>query len=263
LRNLANQKSFASENYPFFSEDSTLAVQTLNVAAPSDAIMIESDSNEEDSIICDQPSTSSHNSEPFNQIVVTDISSIDLPSSYNKLCSPVQTTHVSSPPNLLLDSIILKEVCENIFKDLNKLVKSINNLIHNQDYVSEWTSLRDRVDHMMCELQNLCLDAHDKDLIELQDWFKEVFKNMEEININKNQKLYLSDTPIFMDASNIISSSVKSEDPDVKWLTKLLIKSDALILEKLKKDTTLEKENKCWVFEYWLHLLLKQISLFV
>jgi len=46
-----------------------------------------------------------------------------------------------------------------------------------------------------------------------------------------------------MDASSIISSSVKSEDPDVKWLTKLLIKSDA-ILEKLKKDTSLEKENK-------------------
>ena len=67
---------------------------------------------------------------------------------------------------------------------------------------------------------------------------------MEEININRNQKLYLSDTPIFMDASSIISSSVKYEDPDIKWLTKLLIKSDAPILEKLKKDTALEKVNK-------------------
>jgi len=67
---------------------------------------------------------------------------------------------------------------------------------------------------------------------------------MEEINFNRNQKLYLSNTPIFVDASSIISSSVKSEDPDVKWLTKLLIKYDAPILEKLKKDTALEKENK-------------------
>jgi len=205
-------------------------VQPLNIAAPS--------------IICDQPSTSSHNSEPCNQISATNISSTDLPSSSNQLCSPVQTTHVSSPPTLLLDSIVLKEVCENIFKNLNKLVKSRSNLIHNQDYVSEWTSLRDKVDHMTCELQKLCLDAHDKALIELQDWFKEVVKNMEEININRNQKLYLSDTPIFMDASSIISSSVKSEDPDVKCLTKLLIKSDAPILEKLKKDNALEKENK-------------------
>ena len=73
---------------------------------------------------------------------------------------------------------------------------------------------------------------------------KEVFTNMVEININRNQKLYLSDTPIFMDASSIISSSVKSEDPDIKWLTKLLIQSDAPILEKLKKDSALEKKNK-------------------
>jgi len=97
---------------------------------------------------------------------------------------------------------------------------------------------------MMCELQKLCLEAHDKALVEIQDWFKEVVKIMEEININRNQKLYLLVTPIFMDASSIISSSVKSEDPNVKWLTKLLIQSDAPILEKLKKDFALEKENK-------------------
>ena len=47
-----------------------------------------------------------------------------------------------------------------------------------------------------------------------------------------------------MDASSIISSNVHSEYLDVKWLTKLLIQSDARILEKLKKDSTLEKENK-------------------
>jgi len=47
-----------------------------------------------------------------------------------------------------------------------------------------------------------------------------------------------------MDASSITSSSVKYEDPDVKWLTKLLIKSEAPILKKLNKDTALQKENK-------------------
>jgi len=96
----------------------------------------------------------------------------------------------------------------------------------------------------MCELQKMCLDAHDKALVELRDWFKQVAQNMEEININRNQKMYLSDTPIYMDASSIVFSSVKSEDPDVRWLTKLLIKSEAPILEKLKKDTSLKKENK-------------------
>jgi len=71
--------------------------------------------------------------------------------------------------------------------------------------------------------------------------------NMEEVNINRNQemtKLYISDTPIYMDASSIITSSVHSENPDVKWLTKLLIQSDAPILEKLKNDSELEKRNK-------------------
>jgi len=56
--------------------------------------------------------------------------------------------------------------------------------------------------------------------------------------------LYLTDTPIYLDASGIISSSVHSEDPDFIWLTKLKIQTDAPILEKLKKDSELEKENK-------------------
>jgi len=54
---------------------------------------------------------------------------------------------------------------------------------------------------MMSELQKLCFDAHDKALVELREWFTEVALNMEEININKNHKLYLSDNHIFMDAS--------------------------------------------------------------
>ena len=56
--------------------------------------------------------------------------------------------------------------------------------------------------------------------------------------------MYLTDTPIYLDASGIISSSVHSEDPDFIWLTKLKIQTDAPILEKLKKDSELEKENK-------------------
>jgi len=87
--------------------------------------------------------------EPTSLLAVSEINS-DLPSSSNQLGSPILTTTVSSPPTLLLDSIILKEVCENIFMDLTKLVKSRSNLIHTQDYVSEWTTLRERVDDMMC-----------------------------------------------------------------------------------------------------------------
>lgn len=70
---------------------------------------------------------------------------------------------------------------------------------------------------------------------------------MQEVEVNKNQersKLYLSDTPIYLDASSIISSSVHSENPDFRWLTKLKIQDDAPILEKLKNDYELEKSNK-------------------
>jgi len=83
-------------NHSFFSEDSTIVVQPLNVAAPSNIIMIDSDSDEEDSIICDQPSTSSHNPEQINQIVVNDIISTDTPSTSNQIYLHIQTTTVSS-----------------------------------------------------------------------------------------------------------------------------------------------------------------------
>jgi predicted metallo-beta-lactamase superfamily hydrolase len=40
-----------------------------------------------------------------------------------------QTINVSPPPTLLLGSIVLKEVCENIFEDLNRLVKARNDAV--------------------------------------------------------------------------------------------------------------------------------------
>ena len=135
-----------------------------------------------------------------------------------------------------------------ISKDLNKLIKTRNNLVHEEDYVSNWTSLRSRVDYMMCELQKLSLEAHDKALLDLQQWFQGVTVNLEEVELKRsleNRRLYLSDTPMYLDASSIISSSVHSKNLDFRWLTKLKIQtSDALILKKLKDDPTLEKENK-------------------
>jgi len=135
-----------------------------------------------------------------------------------------------------------------IFIDLNKLVKTRNNYIHEKDYVSEWTSLRNRVEYMMCELQMLSLEAHDKALLDLQQWFKGVTVNLEEVEHNRSlekSRLYLSDTPMYLDASSIISSSVHSENPDFRWLIKLKIQtSDAPILKKLKDYPVLEKENK-------------------
>jgi len=127
------------------------------------------------------------------------------------------------------------------------LVKTRTNFVHEKDYVSEWTSLRERVDYVMCELHKLSIEAHNQALIDIQNWFNQVVVNMQEVEVKRNQegsKLYLSDTPIYLDASSIISSSVHSENSDFRWLTKLKIQTGALILEKLKKDSELEKENK-------------------
>jgi len=126
-------------------------------------------------------------------------------------------------------------------------VQSRSNFVHKNNYVDEWTSLRERVDFMMCELQKLSLEAHNQPLNNLKDWFKEVVKSMEEVNVNRNQKmskLYISDTPFYLDASSIISSSVQSENPDLTWLTKLKIQVDATILEKLKNDSEQEQRIK-------------------
>ena len=50
---------------------------------------------------------------------------------------------------------------------------------------------------------------------------------------------------MYLDVSSIISSSVHSENPDLRWLTKLkILTSDAPILNKLKDDSVLENENK-------------------
>jgi len=82
----------------------------------------------------DQPS------EPSTQVAVTENTATDLPLSSTQALptsTPIQTTNISSSSTLFLDSIILADVCESIFKELNKLVKAKNNFVHEEDYVKE------------------------------------------------------------------------------------------------------------------------------
>jgi len=183
-------------------------------------------------------------------MAVTENTATNLPSSSTQAlqtCTPIQTTNISSPPTLFLDFIILAYVCESIFKELNKLVKARNNFVHEEDYVKEWRRLRERVDFVMSELQKSSLEVHNSAQNTLNDWFKDVVKSMQEVEIKRTQersKLYISDTPMFLNAIGLISSNVHSENLDLKWLTKLKVQTDSHILEKLKNDSELEKENK-------------------
>jgi len=145
-----------------------------------------------------------------------------------------QTTNFSPPPTLLLDSIVFKEVCENIFEDMNKMVKSRNDPIHTDNYEQKWNALRERVDRVMRALQKLSIEAMNQSL---NNWSKEVVNNMKEVEVNKdNSTLYISDSPFFLDASVIITSGVQ-DNLDLSWLTKLTMQDDISILEKLKRDS--------------------------
>jgi len=126
-------------------------------------------------------------------------------------------------------------------------VKARNNFVHEEDYVKEWRRQRERVDFVMSELQKSSFEAHSNAHNTINDCFKDVVKSMQEVEIKRTQersKLYISDTPMFLNALGIISSNVHSENLDLKWLTKLKVQTDSPILEKLKNDSELEKENK-------------------
>jgi len=72
-----------------------------------------------------------------NAILEPEISTNDQPSSFNlalQTCAPARTKNIPSTPTLFLDSTILANVCENIFKEMNKLMGARNNLVHEDSY---------------------------------------------------------------------------------------------------------------------------------
>jgi hypothetical protein len=118
-----------------------------------------------------------------------------------------QTINVSPPPTLLLGSIVLKEVCENIFEDLNRLVKARNDAVYTENYEDKWIALREVVDKVFNDLQRLSVEAQNQ---AFNNWFKEVIKSREVVEVRRN-KSYISYFPFFLDLSSIITSSVKEE----------------------------------------------------
>ena len=67
------------------------------------------------------------------------------------------------------------------------------------------------------------------------------------MEINRDQvrrRLYISHTPLYMDVLSIITASVHTEYLNLSWLTKLVIQSNAPILDKLKRDYEQEQRIK-------------------
>jgi len=112
-------------------------------------------------------------------------------------------------------------------------VKARNDPIHTKSYEDKWIALRERVDTVMCEFQNLSIEAHYKSLI---NWFKKFIYNMKEVEVNRfkaKSRLYILNSPFFLDASAIITSG-DQENLDLSWLTNLKIQPKTSTLEKLE-----------------------------
>ena len=79
------------------------------------------------------------NDPPFvpNQTIATERNTSTIIPSEPSSSNSTQLTDITFPLTLLLDSIILKEMCENIFRDLNKLVKTRNSFVHGGEYISD------------------------------------------------------------------------------------------------------------------------------
>ena len=98
----------------------------------------------------------------------------------------------------------------------------------------------------MCELQKLSLEAHNQSINILNNWFKDVVSSMKEVEVNRDQeknRLYISYTLFFLDASSIITFGVQ-DNLDLSQLTKLKIQADIPILDKLKHDSEQEQNIK-------------------
>jgi len=138
---------------------------------------------------------------------------------------------------MLLQSIVLREVCENIFKDLMQLVKYRNDPIHSENNKGKWIALREVVDRVFCDLQILSVEARDE---ALNNWFREVIKSMESVEVKRN-KIYLSDSPFYLDLSTIVSRTIK-EGLNTSWLTQLFVNPQIPVLKNMKmKDPEEDK----------------------
>jgi len=185
-------------------------------------------------------------SETNSIFVEPKISTNDQPSSSNlalQTCSPPRTTNIPSPPTLFLDSTIFTDVCENIFQELNKLIRARNNLVHEECYEKKWRRLRERVDFVLSELQRSSIDAQDTAQKNLQDWLRGVVNNMQEVAVSRT----LVNTPLCLsgrDVANVIPTCVYPKELNLDWLNKINFKSASTYLELLQRNTVLERENK-------------------
>jgi len=137
--------------------------------------------------------------------------------------APPRTTKVPSPPTMYLDSSLLADVCENIFQELNRLIQTRNDLIHENSYKKSWKRLKERVDNVLTTLQRTCMDDQDTAQQKLQDWLKGVGNNLQEVRILRTWVQH----PLCLrerNTTDFIPPGIHQRELNVNWLTRMNVK---------------------------------------
>jgi len=96
----------------------------------------------------------------------------DHPSPSNLALQPIpppKPTKIPFPPTMYLDSSLVTNICENIFQELNRRIKSRSDLIHQNSYEQSWNRLMERFKNVLNALQRMCMDDQDIAQQKLQD----------------------------------------------------------------------------------------------
>jgi len=124
---------------------------------------------------------------------------------------------------MYLDSSLLADVCENIFQELNKLIQTRHDLIHEHNYEQSWKRLKERTENVLNALQRTCIDDQNIAQQKLKDWLKGVTSNLEEVRVLKTWVKH----PLCLrkkNETNFIPAGIHPRELNVNWLTRMNVK---------------------------------------
>ncbi|RHN51726.1 hypothetical protein MtrunA17_Chr6g0472071 [Medicago truncatula] len=201
--------------------------------------------------------------------VIMESASDHLPSSSNRIqtsstlaiqpFNSPKPSKIPSPPTIFLDSTLLTDVCEKIFKELNQLIQARNELIHKDDYEKQWNRLNERVNYILSALTSTCLDEQDLAQKKFQDWIKGVDNSLQEVKILRTWVQNPSSLrgreaadfipnfvhPRSLDLFFLSSDNFQSASPNLE-----MIQRNAALEEKVKKLQKVLLEQKVLLLEY-------------
>jgi hypothetical protein len=93
----------------------------------------------------------SDDEEDIPEIIVTEIQTILVASTTHQI--------TISPPLSLTSNLVLREMCNNIFNDLEDLVNSRNKTNHLEIYEDKWNNLKELVNKTFDDLLTLYIQA--------------------------------------------------------------------------------------------------------